>query len=91
MLGMVSENDLKTLSLIKIYQMSRNNKEKTLEHRYMARHINSSRFFPRHPLEHCWATLHGDLQDGVNLQHNGIYRDDPDAFLELQKVRGAVT
>jgi len=29
-------------------------------------------------------------QDGVNLQHNGIYRDDPDAFLELQKVRGAV-
>ena len=32
-----------------------------------------------------------DLQDGVNLQHNGIYRDDPDAFLELQKVRAAVT
>ena len=29
-------------------------------------------------------------QDGVNLQHNGIYRDDPDAFLELQKVRGAI-
>ena len=29
-------------------------------------------------------------QDGINLQHNGIYRDDPDAFLELQKVRGAV-
>ena len=29
-------------------------------------------------------------QDGVNLQHNGIYRDDPEAFLELQKVRAAV-
>ena len=29
-------------------------------------------------------------QDGVNLQHNGIYRDDPEAFLELQRVRGAV-
>ena len=26
----------------------------------------------------------------MNLQHNGIYRDDPEAFLELQKVRGAV-
>ena len=29
-------------------------------------------------------------QDGVNLQHNGIYRDDPDAFLELHKARGAI-